>query len=214
MKILLLCLFLSFCFAASANIEIRAPLCKTVPIVDGIINVDEWQSATRVDGFAMNGQLEKRRATGWVGATQDTLYFAIRTQLPDEGELISQTARNSQNLVFDDSLELWLDPTPGAKKGKQFQVLTNSLGQMWSKMHPYGGTPDELAWKPDWQRATKIHDGFWDYEFAIPINSIAPNRKATDGAWGFNLTRNWKNEWAFSSVAGLGLRANSAHFFC
>ena len=202
MKILLLCLLFSLCIAASAQVEIRAPLFATAPTIDGVINENEWQNATRFDGFAWNSQLEKRRATGWIGATKDTLYFAIQTQLPDEGELLTQTARDSENIVFDDSLELWLDPTPGAERGKRFQVLTNARGQMWGKIHPYGGTPDEPNWKPEWQRATKIHDGFWDYEFAIPINSIAPNRTATEGAWGFNLARNWKNDWAFSSITG------------
>lgn len=188
--------------AQNTPLEIRASLMKVTPKIDGTIEDAEWRGATRVDGFAWNGQLEKRRAIGFVGATETTLYFAVRTQLPTQGELVKETARDTENLVYDDSLEMWLDATPGAERGKRFQVLANALGNAWGKLHPYGGVADEPGWHPDWQRATTTHDGVWDYEIAIPIESIAPNRKATDGVWGFNLTRNWKNDWAFSSLTG------------
>ena len=188
--------------AVGAPVEIRAPLLKKAPVIDGKISDDEWRGAVRIDGFAWNGQLEKRRATGFVGATEDTLYFAVRTQLPAQGDLIKETARDSENLIYDDSLEVWLDAAPGEPEAAVF-----SSWRTLSAMP--GGRRTHMA------ACLKIPAG-------IPIGSARRRRTMASGIsklrsrsnrWpptarrrtvhgDFNLTRNWKNEWAFSSLTG------------
>jgi hypothetical protein len=199
--------FLIFLLSAAARPsaragEYRAPLMDRPPTLDGRIEPQEWAGAVRVDGFAGNGVLERRMARAWAGATETRLYFAIRSQLPAEGQILADVRRDTENLVFDDSVEVWIDPAPGGESGRRFQMLANSLGHRWYKLHAYGGAPDDPAWRGDWQVANGFHDGVWDCEIAIPIAQIAPGRKADEGAWGVNLCRNWKQEWAWSSLGG------------
>ena len=68
---------------------LHTPVMQTAPAVDGRIDPAEWSSAHGFDGFVVNRktELEQRRARAWIGATADTIYVAIASQLPDEGTL-------------------------------------------------------------------------------------------------------------------------------
>ncbi|HUU11940.1 MAG TPA: hypothetical protein VM431_15555 [Phycisphaerae bacterium] len=82
---------------------IVVPLAKQAPTIDGHIELAEWSAAAAFDGFGRDGQLLRRRAQGWVAATADTLYVAIRSQLPAEGALAAAVDRDSPKVVFDDA---------------------------------------------------------------------------------------------------------------
>lgn len=187
---------------AAQAAEFRIPLMAQAPKMDGRIEPGEWTGALRIDGFGWQGQLERRQASGYIGADSTHLFFAVRSQLPTEGTLLADVQRDSENLVFDDSLEIWIDPDVGKDKGRRFQMLANSAGHHWYKLHPFGGSPDDPSWSGDWTVQSSLHDGVWDCEIAVPLASLAPGRRADEGVWGLNLTRNWKQEWAWSSLSG------------
>src|SRR5438067_74851 len=67
--IIVLALFLTAMTTARAA-DFRAPLMAKAPNVDGKIDPAEWAGAVRVDGFGWEGVLERRRVTGYVGATE------------------------------------------------------------------------------------------------------------------------------------------------
>ena len=64
--------------------DFRIPLMPRAPTLDGNIQPDEWSAAAGFGGFAMGGLLERRRIRAWIGATPSHLYFAFKSQLPDE----------------------------------------------------------------------------------------------------------------------------------
>lgn len=204
--ILLLTLPLS-CLAG----EFRVPLMEKAPVIDGTIEAAEWGRAMGTSGLMWEGQLEQRRAFAYVGATTDTIYVGLTTQLPDEGELTTDVKMDSLKTVFDDSVEVWIDPTPGAESGRTYQLLFNSAGFKGWKLHARGTATEDVTWAGDWQIANGIHpekgstfDEGWHVEVAIPVKGLAPGRTTQDGAWGINVCRNWKNPWAFSSLGGGG----------
>ncbi|MBM3495841.1 MAG: hypothetical protein FJX72_16185, partial [Armatimonadetes bacterium] len=178
------------------------PISARAPVLDGRISGAEWATGLRVDGFAQDGMLQRRRARAYITATTTHLYFAIWSELPVRGTILSEIARDSENLVYDDSVELWLDPTPDAARGARLQMLTNSRGHRWFKKHAYGGTPEQPDWRGDWSVAHGLHEGGWHCEIGVPLSDVAPGRAVASGAWGVNLCRNWKQEWAWSSLGG------------
>lgn len=184
----------------------RAPLMKRPPTLDGRIDPSEWAGAIRIDGLTgAAGALERRRSCVYVGATEDHIYIAIRSDLPEEGSLLADVRRDTENLVFDDAVEVWIDPTPEAGKGARFQMLANSLGHRWFRLHAYGGAPEDPSWRGNWQVANGFEKGAvnsWDCEIAVPISSIAPGRKAYQGTWAINVCRDWKQPWAWTSLNG------------
>lgn len=182
--------------------DLVAPLVDTAPTLDGTIGEEEWSRALRVDGMAWQGVLERRRAAAYLMATSTHIYIAIRSQLPAEGTLLTDVKRDSENLVYDDSVEVWLDPTPGSEAGYRYQMLANALGHRWHKQHAYGGMPEQTGWRGDWQVASGLRAGEWHCEIGIPVAQVAAGRASGEGAWGVNVCRNWKQEWAWSSLGG------------
>ncbi len=186
---------------ASAG-QFRVPLTTPPPRLDGKIEPREWRAAVGLSGFGFRGTLDRRKATAYVAATRTHIYVAIRSQLPDEGELLARVHKNSVKVVYDDSIEVWLDPTPGSEHGQIFQMLANPLGYVGYKHHARGKLRENPTWQGNWQVANGFHGREWHCEVAIPIEEVAPGRDVTDGAWGINVCRNWKQPWAFSSTGG------------
>ncbi len=180
--------------------EYVAPVCDRPPTLDGRFDPEEWRDAVSLDGFGWEGLLEQRRASGAVLLTETHLYLAIRSRLPDRGTLLAACERDSENLVFDDSVEVWIDPTPGAESGARLQMLANPLGRRWFRRHPYGGAPEDASWRGAWEVANGIAQGEWCCEVAIALSELCPGRAADGLALAINLCRNWKQEWAFSSL--------------
>ncbi|OGV67639.1 MAG: hypothetical protein A3K19_14655 [Lentisphaerae bacterium RIFOXYB12_FULL_65_16] len=184
------------------------PLLKQAPAIDGNVGADEWAGATQFDGFVKLGGdllMERRRVCGWVGADETTIYVAVRSQLPDEGPLLAAVTGDSLKVVHDDSLEVYINPTPDAPDRVDYQFLTNSLGKGGYNIHKTGTPKEAEAWRGEWKQAHGQHDGTWDFECAIPVASmglVEKGRKTTDGAWAVNLTRNWRPDWAWTSVSG------------
>lgn len=202
------------CTAAAASVPITAraqpivvPLAKQAPVIDGRIEPAEWSAAAAFDGFGRDGQLLRRRAQGWVAATADTLYVAIRSQLPDEGALAAAVDRDSPKVVFDDAVEVLVDPTPEGPGHVDYQMLANSIGKVGYGVHTKGGAQENVAWQGNWKHAGGVHDGAWHFECAIPLSSmpyVKPGRRTTDGTWRINLTRDWKSPWEWASMSAEG----------
>jgi len=182
--------------------EFRAPLLATPPVLDGVLSPGEWALAVGFDRFAWQGQLERRHARGYVAADATHLYFAIISQLPADGPLTTAVEQDTLKLVYDDSVEVWIDPTPGSEHGLTYQLIANSAGHTAFDQHARGNRSDDAAWRGDWHVANKLVDGWWTCEVEVPIHSFGTARKSPVEPWGINLCRNWKEPWGFSSVGG------------
>ncbi|MGD0094295.1 MAG: hypothetical protein ABSE73_30675, partial [Planctomycetota bacterium] len=198
---------LAVSLAVSAGEEFRVPLMKQAPKIDGKIEPAEWAAAAGFDGFiTLNaGTLQRRRARGFVGATATHIYVAIQTQLPDEGALLAEVQSDSLKAVYDDAVEVFVCPTPQAVDKVDYQFLANSLGKGGYNIHVLGAAKEDVAWRGDYEQAHGQHDGWWHCEVAIPLAKLgagAQGRKTTDGVWAVNLARDWKPDWAWSSLSG------------
>lgn len=184
--------------------EFRVPLMTNPPTIDGFIKPEEWAAAAGFDGLQFEGSLKQRRAQCFVGATEDALFVAIKSQLPDEGSLVSSVTSDSLKAVYDDSVEVYVCPDPTAERRVVYQFLVNSLGKGGYNVHLVGGASEEASWRGNWQHSHGLHNGWWHFECKVPVSSmsVAPRRKTTEGLWGINLTRNWKEPWEWSSLTG------------
>lgn len=187
-----------------------SPIMSEPPKIDGTINPAEWLGAQKFEGFTClggtnSGKIDQRRAAGWIGADESKIYVAIRTQLPDEGQLTAKIDKDSLKAVYDDALEVYVCPTPDAADKVDYQHLQNSLGKGGYNIHKIGTPKEAESWTGGWTTASSIHDGWWDFECAIPVasmNTAGAGRKTTDGVWAINLCRDWKPDWGWSSISG------------
>jgi hypothetical protein len=193
--------------AAHSADEFLVPLMNTAPKLDGRIEPAEWAASAGFDGsITLNeGKLQRRRARGFIGATATHLYVALQTQLPDEGALLADVKTDSLKTVYDDAVEVFVCPTPDAADRVDYQFLCNSLGKGGYNIHLRGAAKEEPSWQGHYEQAHAVQDGWWSTEIAIPLANLgeaARGRKATDGVWAVNLCRDWKPDWAWSSLSG------------
>ncbi len=188
----------SYTYKDGVKEEYQLQLRGNAPVIDGIIEEAEWSEATQVDGFSD----DQRRVRGYVLATKDVFYLAIRSQLPDKGDLVADIAKdNMEKMVFDDSIEFWLEPDPTAARGKRFQFMTNPNSCRWSRIHGKGGADGVKDWKADWETKSSLRDGYWHCEARIPLKELTDKPIAAE-AWSVNLWRNWKNPWLQTFMIG------------
>jgi hypothetical protein len=193
------------------------PLFPRPPTIDGRIDAEEWRSASGFEGLTNveSKLLDPRKVQAWIGADEDHLYLAMKSQLPDEGNLLAAVTSDSTKIVFDDSLEIYVNPTPDAPDRVDYQFLGNVLGHAGYNLHKIGNPREDESWRGDWKTSSAIHDGHWHFECAIPIASMgttAPGRKTTDGAWAINFTRNWRPDWAWTAISEKGYPNSGLRF--
>ncbi len=195
---------------ATAETPYIVPLMPAAPTLDGRVDPGEWASAhgfEGMDGLGTGSLVWKQghgRVRAYVGATRDAIHVAVVSKMPDEGELKADIQRD-QNVVGDDSIEVYINPSPNQDNNIDYQFLFNSLGFGYFAAHMIGVVDEDEAWRGNWQQAHGFHDGWWHAELTIPLKSmraVAPGRTATDGIWGVNLCRTWQNVWTWSSLSG------------
>ncbi len=199
-----------------------SPLTSTPPQIDGKIETCEWATATSFDGFGRTEGLVQQRAQAWVSADEKTLYFAVRTQTPDEGSLISEPRANLAQMFWsDDTVDVHINPIPNDYKQLQYQLLVNHLGYATYRVHELNNAQEDPGWDGGWQKAIGFRNGYWEFECAVPISSMSAVkkvRKITDGVWVLNLSREWKGPTgAVGSIAcqtlNGGFSAGGPHLF-
>ena len=85
------------------NTILSAPPMKTTPNIDGIIGADEWKAAVKISGCGWKEIQDPREFSLWIGYDESNLYFAVRSELPPGGKLLTK-ARLGQDVGNDDSV--------------------------------------------------------------------------------------------------------------
>ena len=135
----------------AAGDSFRVPLLSTSPTIDGRIEPAEWRDAAGFDGFVTRGSLQRRRVRAWIGADEATIYLAIQSQLPTLGPLAATVKSDSLKAVYDDAVEVFIDPTPDAPDHVDYQFLANSLGKGGYGIHKSGNPAEEESWSGGWR---------------------------------------------------------------
>lgn len=176
------------------------------PQMDGYVDEEEWGFAGRFDGFSYEGKLEPRRVICYVGATNDKLYFAIVSELPKEGKILAEVKAPWEKIIYDDAIELWIDPNPQEENGITYQMLCNSLGYAYYIAHPRGNVDTQAyyGWKGNFKIANGFHNGFWHCEIEVPLGNIVSNRDAAEGTWAINVCRDFKQPWSWAALGSNG----------
>ncbi len=202
----MLFLFAVFVFNVHLQAEQHfvAPLFQRAPAIDGTISDGEWDRACGFDGLKWRGVLEERSARVYVGATETNIYVALRSELPPEGPLKGEVHQNTTKVVYDDAMEVFIDPAPARQRGTAYQMLTSITGAVAYSAKSRGGAPREPRWSGEYRIQHKLHDRWWITEVAVPLASVSKGRHITEGLWGINVCRDWKQPWKFSSLGPEG----------
>ncbi|MCM8785245.1 MAG: hypothetical protein NC827_08060 [Candidatus Omnitrophica bacterium] len=191
-----------FCFYLYSQDFYYIPLMKKTPKIDGFIDEKEWEESVRFDGFSHGGKLEPKRIIGYIGANEENIYIGIMSELPNEGEILKNINQETEKIVFDDAIEVWIDPYAEKDDGVTFQMLSNSLGYAYYLTHPRGNVKSEqfYGWKGNYKIVNGFHNKWWHCEIEIPIKNLVKDREITNGLWQINICRDFKQPWAWASI--------------
>ncbi|MFP4058439.1 MAG: glycoside hydrolase domain-containing protein [Candidatus Brocadiia bacterium] len=175
------------------------------PRIDGRIEPGEWDGAVRTTGFQTlrRNLLEARGGAAYCGFSAQRLYIAVVSELPPDGELRTTRKFRDSDVVFDDSIEIWLDPNrdtreQGGDGRDYYQFIGNAAGVILdTRFDPAQGAP-ELGWNGDWEFRNGIHPeaGVWVAELSLPFADLGWKGQPVGRSIGVLIARNWKRPWS------------------
>jgi len=160
------------------------------PVIDGVIEPEEWAGATRLGNFT---QLEPRRGDP---ASEDTLvyflyddtnlYFGVHCHDSQPETITARLNERDANLSQDDSIYIVLDTFRDRRTGYFF--ATNLLAAQQDGRVRDDGRVVDATWDAPWTSASTKLAGGWSTEFAIPLRSLT-YQTGEDHTWGINIGR-------------------------
>jgi hypothetical protein len=137
------------------------PYAVTKPVIDGVVNDEEWQGAVSVNALQSVGkQVSTRQTRFWIAWDEDNLYVAMRSPLR-QGERPIQALRDRNtdiNVVFDDAYELFFDVGTRSKDGQPcfFQFLCNFDGTRRDIMFEPAVGNSRLGYVSGWEPKNRM----------------------------------------------------------
>lgn len=202
--------------AAAAQPEVTVPVAPVPPVIDGRLDPEEWRGAVVLEGF---GQVEPGEGVPGSEPTRillmidaDHLYLGLDMEDSDPaGIRASQIVRDAV-LDPDDRVEIILDTFHDRRNAYFFQIGPG--GSKGDALIGNNGSFFEKSWDGIWEGRSRVHEGGWSAEMAIPAKTLSLQPGLDH--WGFNATRHVKRknevlQWASPSrqtrlfqVAGAG----------
>lgn len=155
----------------------------TPPIIDGALDEPMWQSTATISlSYTEMGKPAPVSTTAKLAYDNSALYIAFAATEPDMARLKAAQTKRDGAVFYDDSMELFLDPT--GKRTVYYQLSANTLGAQFDQklMSP--------AWNGQWQSAATKQADSWTMEITVPFSALGVNSPKLGDTWTANFARN------------------------
>ena len=156
--------------------------------VDAFLDEACWQDAVRVGDLTQTVPIEgvpMTRATD-VLLTYDADFVYVGVVCHDDPEAVRARQMDRDAFVrFDDVVELWFDPFASGRFAYWFQVTPG--GSLGDALIADNGSSFNKDWDGIWYGASRVTEGGWAAELAIPVKTLSFDPDAP--YWGFNVRR-------------------------
>ena len=161
-------------------------------VIDGNLNEDVWQTASRIDRFIQRepeeGESVSESTIVRILYDADYLYLGFECRDRQPGDIIATEMRRDENLLHNDCIEIYLDTYHDHRSA--FYFATNALGARRDGII-LEGLPDETQnwdWNGIWDASAVIDSVGWRAEVAIPFRTLRFDSE-TEVSWGLNIAR-------------------------
>ena len=168
--------------------SVRAVRVEEAPVVDGRLDDDVWEQASRGGPLTQvmpdEGAAATERTEFRVVHDDDALYIGVWCFDGEPSKIVASEMARDLRVRWDDHIVLVLDPFLDRRNGYLFRV------------NPNGARDDALIsnnvrvnenWDGIWSARSSIDGSGWYAEVAIPFTTLAFDPAGT--AWGFNVER-------------------------
>ncbi len=161
------------------------------PVIDGVINEQEWKGAAVIDQPFLQfqpdlGDASEFRTVVYIAQTESALYIAFELFDPDMDRLSDARTQRDGDLELDDSISVMLDSFLDRRTAYMFQ--TNALGTQQDQRIADNGRTVDKRWDESWRSEATRLDDRWIVEMEIPF-SILKFAQAESAVWGLNFQR-------------------------
>lgn len=186
--------------------EVRLPLMKQAPKIDGRVEEAEWATAARMEGFGRGARLAPLDAAFYLGCDGVELVFAVVSETPPGGRLLARFVPlprdGDARTWLDDSIELVLDPLRhDPARRRLYHANVNAKGAINDTAYRVAGGGE--AWRGRWRMANEVIGDRWHFEAALPLADMGVTEADRERPWGVRIGRNWhqtkladQTEWA------------------
>ncbi len=158
------------------------------PIIDGVVNDDEWAGAIRIDDLHQFRPIDHGTPTEdtefFVAYDDDNFYVGARLFDSEPERILARQLVQGQTLQFDDAMEFILDPFANRRSGYLFQLNPNGLRRDGLYESP---TEVNRDWDGIWRVEARTDDNGWTAEVAVPFKTL--NFNPGNPSWGFTIAR-------------------------
>ena len=158
------------------------------PEIDGQIEADEWQAASRGADFIQfepnRGDPSELQTVVLVQYDDEHLYIAFEAHDPEP--LMAQMVRRDSDLWNDDSVQIYIDTFHDGRSGYFF--MTNVLGTQLDGRLTDDGNSNDQTWDAPWESETELTDYGYSVEVSIPLRALQYTA-GKDSTWGINFAR-------------------------
>lgn len=158
----------------------------TAPILDGVLNEAEWDSAVVVSDIHQMKPVEyaaPTEATEFLLLyTESALYIGVRAYDSQPDEIRAKVLRQGGILRSDDRIRIVLDPFNDKRSGYGFIINPNGVRLDGI----FKDTNFDLDWDGIWDGRSQITTDGWTSEILIPFKTLS---FSDSGAWGLNMQR-------------------------
>jgi len=168
--------------------SIQAGLFHAAPVIDGVVNAQEWKDAAATNTFHKLGSesILLPAAKALIGYDKDAIYVAIICPYAYGEKPKAEKRARDGDLWLDDAFEVFIDPTHEHKTAYQFVVnAANSISDSKSA---------DAAWNGDWQVATSHTTDSWSAEFRIPFTTLGVTAPESATTMGLNICLDKKDK--------------------
>ncbi|MCS7208984.1 MAG: carbohydrate binding family 9 domain-containing protein [Fimbriimonadales bacterium] len=140
------------------------------PILDGVVNAEEWTQAYCVERFwsPSRQQWGAFPTRAYIGYNAEAIYVAFVCEDPDPSQIRARETKRGGNLENDDTVLVLIEPQ--ARGLEPYTFTVNARGAQ-SDEFP-AGTTENIRWRGDWQAATQILPNGWSAELRIPFRIL------------------------------------------
>ncbi|MDJ0751608.1 MAG: DUF5916 domain-containing protein [Woeseiaceae bacterium] len=180
--------------AAQANIA-ELPSTDREITIDGIIDEEAWQDATRIDIDTETRPGEnlpaRVKTVAYIVENGESLFVAFEAEDP-EPKAIRAFLRDRDSAFNDDFVGIVVDTYGDGRRA--FEFFANPLGvQMDLTNDDISGNEDD-SWDAIWDSAGRIHDKGYIVEMEIPLSQLRFTKVDGKQSWGVDLLRFYPRE--------------------
>ncbi len=214
----------------AGRLKVAIPRIEAAAAVDGRLDEDVWQRASRLTGFSQFQPVDGRPAEEpteiLVWYAPDAIWFGIRAR-EVHGDVVRATRANRDNISSEDHVQILLDTNHDKRLAFVFGVNAFGVQQDGTRSDQFGGgaggfsatgggtgnmnpLDGNVDLNPDYifESRGRLVEGGYEVEIRIPFKSLRYQESATQ-TWGIHVLRRVQHS-GFQDSWAPAVRANAS----